>query len=112
MKATVPQALPEIEPSPDGGFRVTFFLGEPTNNTTPYREFLGRFVEALATAGEQAQVDLPPYAEDEDFISGSLTWNRESYAVYFEHSVGYLEIRASSRESLGKLVSFAPPEKA
>jgi len=50
---------------------------------------------------------LPPYVEREDFISGTMNWRGQSFRVYFEHSLGYLEFAAHNRESLEQVVNIA-----
>jgi hypothetical protein len=90
--------LPKVEPDPRHGWQLTLWVGKPFDYTTPFRAIL---VEVAALADTQAaELSLPPYAENEDFIEGTLTYDGHVVAFYYEHSLGYLSFFATERELL------------
>lgn len=92
-------SLPCIEPDPQHGWQMVFWLGKGFDHDTPFRAALGEMVEILK-ASETVQLDLPPYAPDEDFVEGSLVVGTVTLKTYYEFSLGFLALMSADRDAL------------
>ena len=97
-----------IEPDPQYGWEIIFWLGDSFDYQTPFREALATLVEILQRSGPAA-VELPAYTPDEDFVEGRLTWGYVTLNVYYEYSLGYLALMTSSREALENIAARVLP---
>lgn len=92
-------SLPRVEPDPQYGWQVVFWLGEAFNYDIPFRAALAEMVEALQMKAP-ARVELPPRSSDEDFVEGSLAFGEFRLKTYFEFSLGYLALMSADRDIL------------
>jgi hypothetical protein len=90
---------PVIEREAQGGWRLTFWMGEAFNYTTPFRKALNDMAEALSR-GNASSIELPGYEADEDFVEGTLEFGGEVLRVYYEHALSYLSLSTDSYEIL------------
>jgi hypothetical protein len=68
LKVTSPSF---VEPDPQHGWQLMFWLGEAFDYDTPFRDALGEIVGILQATGS-VKLELPPYTPEEDFVEGSL----------------------------------------
>lgn len=92
-------SLPCIEPDPQYGWQVVFWLGEAFDFDIPFRATLAEMVEALQMEAP-ARVELPPRSSDEDFVEGSITFGEVRLKAYFEYSLVYLALMSADRDTL------------
>ena len=90
---------PVIVRKPQGGWQLTFWMGEAFDYTTPFRKALNDMTETLSR-GKASSVQLPEYEVAEDFVEGTLQFGGELLRVYYEHSVSYLSLSTGSYEIL------------
>ena len=100
--------LPKVEPDPQNGWQITFFLGDAFDYSTPFRAVVGEIVSILEQAAPVV-LDLPPYFPEEDFVEGSLRFGGASFQVYYEYSLGYLSIMSANRAILEDVASKVRP---
>lgn len=93
------RSQPKIEIDPQGGWQLTFWMGEAFDRTTPFRTALKDIAEVL-NRGSQYSIGLPRFEVDEDFVEGTLQFGGEVLHVYFEHSLGYLSLSTDKHEVL------------
>ena len=94
--------MPVVEPEPQHGWQLTFWLGEASDFSIPFRAN----VEEIATLlGEQPTkvIELPPYSSDEDFVEGTLRFGSEVVGIYYEYSLGYLSLNHEAHRSISLL---------
>lgn len=100
---------PIIEPDPQHGWQMVFWLGQAFNYDTPFRDALDEVV-GIVQPSEAVKLELPPYAPDEDFVEGSLVVGKATFKTYYEYSLGYLAVMTEDREALeefaGKVLPF------
>lgn len=91
-----------IEPDPQGGWQLILWAGRAFDYRTPFRTLLGDLAEAL---GQDRQTDLalPPYAEGEDFVEGTLRVGGVLLQIYYEHSLGYLALMSDREDALREI---------
>jgi len=71
-----------------------------------FREPLAELASGLEKSGA-VTINLPEPRHHEDFVDGRLTWGEKEFRVYFERSLGYLNLsssRASDVETLATLL--------
>jgi hypothetical protein len=93
------RSQPVIERDPQGGWRLTFWMGEAFDFTTPFRTALKDMTEALSR-GIPSSIELPEYQANEDFVEGTLQVGSEVLRVYYEHSLSYLSLSSGRYEVL------------
>ena len=90
------------------GHRSTLVLWacEAFDDEYSFRDLLTG-ITAVLEATRPVVLTLPPEQPREDFVEGGMRWGGTVYDVYFERSLGYLELSSVSesdlRELLGKL---------
>lgn len=94
----------EIDSDPKGGWQLILWTGGVCNYSTPFRAHLQEIAEVLG-GSDGAELELPPYQIQEDFIEGTLRINGTEVGVYYEHCLGYLSLRNESREVLGLVLN-------
>ncbi len=90
----------QIEPDPQGGWRLVLWMGEAFDYETPFRETLATIAEAL---GRECHLDLPAHEANEDFVEGTLWLRAVPIRVYYEHSLSHLDFRCSTEGILQDL---------
>ena len=90
---------PIIEPDPQGGWQMTFWMGEAFDYTTPFRAALGEIADALSRE-IPSSIRLPDYEEGEDFVEGTLQFGGEVRRVYYEHSLSHFSLSSDSEATL------------
>jgi hypothetical protein len=93
------RSQPAIERNPEGGWWLTFWMGEAFDYTTPFRTALNDMAQTLGH-GSPSSIELPEYQAHEDFVEGTLQFGDEVLRVYYEHSLSYLSLSTSSYEVL------------
>ena len=107
MMLTVHTA-PQIEPDPQYGWQIIFWLGDAFDYETPFRDALSLLVDILQQSGPAA-LSLPAYAPDEDFVEGTLSFGAETVSVYYEYSLGYLSLMSPRRATLEDIAARVFP---
>jgi hypothetical protein len=79
-------------------------MGEAFDYTTPFRAALAEIADILDLQGPSSLV-LPEQGESEDFVEGSYQYDGTAIGVYYEHSLGYLSLSASSENILREIAS-------
>jgi hypothetical protein len=93
------RSQPVIDRDRQGSWRLTFWIGETFDYTTPFREALNDMSEVLSR-GNACSLRLPEYEVYEDFVEGTLQFGGEVIRVYYEHSLSYLSLSTDSYEIL------------
>jgi len=65
------------------GWEIILWLGEPFDYSIPFRATLDRIVEILG-GPDSADVALPAYDENEDFVEGTLRIGARHLGIYYE----------------------------
>ncbi|MDH2383551.1 hypothetical protein [Bradyrhizobium sp. CER78] len=91
--------LQPIEPNPQGGWKLVFFVGDSFDYTTPFRALLSDTAQALGQ-DPQTDLELPPYEDFEDFVEGTLRFEGTMLRIYYEHSLSYLALISDSQDTL------------
>lgn len=99
---------PVIEPDPQLGWQMVFWLGEAFDYDTPFRDALGEMVAILQPSGT-ARLELPPQTPDEDFVEGWLVVGAVRFKIYYEYSLGYLALMCGDREALEAVAAKVLP---
>ncbi|MDG2528663.1 hypothetical protein [Caulobacter endophyticus] len=68
------------------------FWGEACDFTIPFRSWLDQIALRL-----DAAIALPVRTAGEDFVEGSLAFDGQTLAVYYEFSLGYLSLAHASK---------------
>lgn len=102
------QSPPRIEPDPQHGWQMVFWLGKGFEYDTPFRAALDEMVEILQ-ASETVRLDLPPHAPNEDFVEGSLVVGTVTLNTYYEYSLGYLALMNADRRALETVTAKVLP---
>jgi hypothetical protein len=97
-------SLPAIKPDRKNGWCLVFWMGDPFDYTTPFRAALAEMVDVLGRQSPSS-IRLPEYEAGEDFVEGSLVFGGTTVRVYYEHSLGFLELTSSSEDILRKIAS-------
>lgn len=92
-------SVPRVEPDPQYGWQVVFWLGEAFDYDIPFRAALAEMVEALQMEAP-ARIELPPCSSGEDSVEGSLVFGEVRLKTYFEYSLGYLALMSAERDAL------------
>ena len=90
------------------GWEIVLWLGEPFDHTIPFRATLDRIVELLG-GPDAAEIELPPYDENEDFAHGTLRLGVRRFRIYYEYSLGYLSLYGPDRAPLEELARRLSP---
>ena len=93
------RSQPLIERHPKGAWQLTFWMGEPFDQTTPFRTALNDMA-AVIGRGSPPSIQLPEYEADEDFVEGTLRFGDEVLRIYYEHSLSYLSLSTDRYEVL------------
>ena len=99
---------PRIEPDPQHGWQMMFWLGKGFEYETPFRAALVEMAEILQ-ASETVRLDLPPRAPNEDFVEGSLIVGAVTLKIYYEYSLGYLALMNADRKALEAVTAKVLP---
>lgn len=99
---------PRIEPDPQHGWQMVFWLGKEFDYDTPFRAALVEMVELLQ-ASEIVRLDLPSHAPNEDFVEGSLVVGTVTLKTYYEYSLGYLALMNADRNALEAVTAKVLP---
>ena len=99
---------PVIEPDPQHGWQMVFWLGNAFDHHTPFRDALNQMVTILQSSGT-IRLALPPYTPDEDFVEGSLVIDEVTLQTYYEYSLGYLALMSRDREPLEAVTAALLP---
>lgn len=69
------------------------------------RSFRGLLADVCSILKEErlVRLSLPPEADGEDFVEGSLSWGDVAYDVYFEYSLGYLQLSNASEQAMREI---------
>jgi hypothetical protein len=103
----------QIERNADGGALV-LWLCEPFDQRYSFRAALDEVEHALRFgSGTESVYDVPAEQPAEDFIEGSFTWGTRKFDLYYERSLGYMQIssaKVSDVEAMGAvlLVTLSP----
>lgn len=93
------RSQPAIEPDPEGGWQLIFWMGEAFDYTTAFRSALSDMTEVLSRE-VPSSIQLPDYEDHEDFVEGMLHFGGEVLRVYYEHSLSYLSLSTNSDDTL------------
>jgi hypothetical protein len=99
IKSRLSFEMQPIEPAPQGGWQLMFYVGDAFDYTTPFRGLLSDIAEALGQ-DPQNDLELPPYEVWEDFVEGTLRFGSTSFRIYYEHSLSYLVLTTDSQDTL------------
>jgi hypothetical protein len=97
-------SLPTVEPDRQHGWRLIFWMGDPFDYATPFRPALAEIVDVLGRQSPSS-VRLPDYEAGEDFVEGSLEFGGRTLRIYYEHSLGFLELTSSNADMLREVAS-------
>jgi len=99
IKSRLSFEMQPIEPDPQGGWQLMFYVGDAFDYTTPFRALLSDVAEALGQ-DPQNDLELPPYEVWEDFVEGTLRFGSTSLRIYYEHSLSFLALTTDSQDTL------------
>jgi hypothetical protein len=96
---------PQIESVHDDGserWDLTLCVGKAFDFSIPFRAILQEIVVRLA-ASTTCELHMPAYQDREDFVSGTLDWGSDSYGVYYEYSLAYLDLSSRDKAAIDRL---------
>ncbi len=99
---------PIIKPDPQHGWQLVFWLGQAFDCDTPFRDALDEVVSILQPS-ENVELELPPYAPDEDFVEGSMHVGTVTLKTYYEYSLGLLSLMSGDRGALESVAAKVLP---
>lgn len=79
------------------GACLVLWLCEPFDSQFSFRVPIAEIQRVLAAAAPTSVV-LPPEEPEEDFVKGRLLWGARDFELYFERSLGYLQLSSSSED--------------
>jgi hypothetical protein len=85
----------QIESRTENDASVVLWLCEPFDLQFSFRVVIASLQEVLGTSGPTT-IELPPEESGEEFVDGRLFWGARTLEVYFERSLGYLELSSSA----------------
>jgi hypothetical protein len=97
-----------IHQSPDSprdrseGWSLTLWVGEAFNFDTPFRSILEEVVARLSVSAD-CTLSIPAHRDGEDFVEGKIDWGTDTFTVYYEYSLGYLDLSSLDRRALERL---------
>ena len=91
--------MPALDPDPQGGWQLTFWMGSAFDYAIPFRSALIEMANLLGCV-KRASIQLPAYEPYEDFVEGTLQFGDDAFRIYYEHALGYLSLSTDSREVL------------
>jgi hypothetical protein len=84
------QGKPEVV-SDGGASTLLLWVCDLFDQDYSFRELLDKITEVLER-GRGVGLTLPPEVPGEDFVEGTLRWGTATYKIYYERSLGYLEL--------------------
>jgi hypothetical protein len=90
------------------GWTLTLLACDAFDENYSFRELFGKMTEALARHRD-VTLTLPPEAPFEDFVEGTLRWGPTVYDVYFERSLGYVDLSSTSESCTRELLDALAP---
>jgi hypothetical protein len=91
---------PLIETQATGLSKLVLFVCEPFDERFSFRALFREL---------SLPVELPEEEAGEDFVHGRARWNGAEYGLYFERSLGYVELESADRQAIEALaVSLKP----
>ena len=97
---------PTIEVIDEGGARLVLWLCEPFDFEYSFRDFLAQTMRSLSGP---VSYQLPQAQSMEDFVEGPFSWAGNEFAVYFEHSLGYMQFSSASSAATRALLAALLP---
>jgi hypothetical protein len=91
---------PLIETQAGGRSALVLFVCEPFDEQFSFRAL---FRELLLP------VELPEEKSGEDFVHGQAHWSGTEYALYFERSLGYVQLESTNRQAIEALAASLEP---
>ena len=88
----------------DRGTTLTLWVCEPFDESYSFRNLLNGLTAVLERTRPVA-LTLPPEAPREDFIEGEMRWGPTVYSVYYERSLGFLDLTARSESDSRQLLA-------
>ena len=89
-------------------WQLIFWLGDAFDYQTPFRAALDEIAFTLAQS-KPTTIDLPDFAEGEDFVEGHLSFGGTTVSIYYEHSLGYLTLSNQDRRPLDEIEALTRP---
>ncbi len=86
----------QLENNAEGACLV-LWLCEPFDSQFSFRVPIAEIGEILG-ASAPAIIDLPPGEADEDIVDGRLRWGARDFELYFERSLGYLQLSSCAED--------------
>ena len=102
------QSEPELKMK-ESGCTLLLWVCEPFDEQYSFRTLFAKIAAVLKENADFA-LSLPPEEPAEDFVHGVLRWRSTAYAVYFERSLGYVELSNVSLSSGRELLDALTPE--
>jgi hypothetical protein len=87
---------------------LVLWLGAAFDQNIPFRRVLSEILACLQQTG-QAELALPVFEPAEDFVEGGLSWRGVNYSVYYEYSLGFLELTAPNDYDFEQLMKLLQP---
>jgi hypothetical protein len=85
------------------GWWLIFWVGDAFDYSIPFRAILQEMVARLSVSVD-CTLHIPAHYEYEDFVEGKLDWGAHSFDLYYEHSLGFLELKSSDKRALERLL--------
>jgi hypothetical protein len=86
----------------DGVWTLVFWYCEAFDRARSFRELI-RALCGILNKERVVHLSLPTEEDGEDFVEGSLSWGPAAYDVYFEYSLGYLQLSSASEQAIREM---------